>query len=112
MENYENMQFEQATRPIFNLGAGEELIGKLGEREFIKEVDDQFNPGKTRELHVINFLRSDGEKVAVWEDGGLKGALKLAKVQTGDILKIVGKGKQMVEGIGNVNQYEIYKAKH
>lgn len=107
----QNLQFERATKPVVNLNEGEFFIGKyIGERVVKKDHVNTFT-GEVGPLVAFDFESEEEGECFMWANGGLKGAFKLGDVKPGDILKIVHKGLKKVEGKGEVNDYEIFKAR-
>jgi hypothetical protein len=60
------------------------------------------------ELYVMTMACLDtGDPLLFWADGGLRGTLKMARVQEGDLIEIVHIGEKDIEQ-GTVQTYDIF----
>jgi len=61
-------------------------------------------------LHTLDLADFETKEITrYWADGGVKGALKLARVKEGDKIIIEHTGKKKIEQ-GVVQTYEVYEA--
>lgn len=61
-------------------------------------------------LHVLKLRNANGEEATFWADGGLRGALKIARVAPGKAIAIMATGETQKVESGEVNVYEIFDA--
>lgn len=60
-------------------------------------------------LYTMDLRQKDGEILTYWADGGIRGALKLAKVQEGQPIFIEHTGTKKIDE-GTVQTYDVYGA--
>lgn len=86
--------------------------GTVGELTQLIKNNGEFVQGKFgQDLWTLAML-NEGVEVLYWADGGIRGALALAKVKPGDKIAIVHTGETTMEmkdgGTGRVQTYDLY----
>lgn len=66
--------------------------------------------GEEKELTRLFFEMENGEKVIIFQDGGLRNAMSNAMVKEGDVIRIEKLEKAPLHGGRSVNQYDIFVA--
>lgn len=77
-----------------------------------KSVKVDKKTGEESELTRLFLQKDNGDKIIVFEDGGMRNALANAMVKEGDYVKIVKLEKSSLGGGRTVNNYDIFTDKN
>lgn len=81
----------------------------LGTAPMLRETGEPIQGNFDQELHTMEMADLDtGEVKRYWADGGIRGALKLAKVARDTPIEIEHTGDKLVSDLGKVQTYDIY----
>lgn len=99
-------EFKKATAEIIKMEPGQTVEGTLKGKTTGPWMDKA--TGEEKELTRLHFVRDDGTKFIIFEDGGLRNALANAMIKDGDYIRLQKHEKVPMGGGRTVNQYDIF----
>lgn len=85
---------------------GDSVEGTILQKTKSIRIDQK--TGEESELTRLFLQKENGEKIIVFEDGGMRNALANAMVKEGDFVKIVKLEKSDIGSGRTVNNYDIF----